>query len=188
MRSTEFQHADHVAQQLLAAVQGEREQEKAEIFSTVKATEQALISALQNVPGLESVSSDSSDSENTTQDYHANYTVTGQQDFRTSYTATNQVHLQILKLLQKLDNKLDATNNGNNTKPGSVTSSITNGSDSGEARRKRRTDFRFYCSSCGACGHKSKDCRNKGPGHQDKATFENRMNGSKAYCRVAGKL
>ena len=42
-------------------------------------------------------------------------------------------------------------------------------------QRKRRI---FYCWTHGACFHPGVKCRNKAPGHQDAATFSNRMNGS----------
>ena len=45
-----------------------------------------------------------------------------------------------------------------------------------------------YCWTHGAGNHASKDCRNKKEGHKDNATFDNRMNGSKSYCKLAGKL
>ena len=35
----------------------------------------------------------------------------------------------------------------------------------------------LYCLRHGACNHCSRDCRNKLEGHQDDATFENRMGG-----------
>ena len=38
-----------------------------------------------------------------------------------------------------------------------------------------------YCWTHGASAHSSKDCRNKKPGHQDAATFDNRLGGSTAY-------
>ena len=42
--------------------------------------------------------------------------------------------------------------------------------------------FRRYCHSCGCCDHWGKTCINKKPGHQDNATFKNRMGGSDANC------
>ena len=47
-----------------------------------------------------------------------------------------------------------------------------------QPRRTRNPNQRFYCWKHGACNHKSKDCRDKTPEHQDDATFENRMGGS----------
>ena len=42
----------------------------------------------------------------------------------------------------------------------------------------RNPNQRFYCWRHGACNHKSRDCRDKAEGHQDDATFANRMGGS----------
>ena len=40
-----------------------------------------------------------------------------------------------------------------------------------------------YCWTHGACGHDSKDCKNKKDGHQDHATFTNKMGGSQSFCK-----
>ena len=42
----------------------------------------------------------------------------------------------------------------------------------------RNPNQQLYHWRHGACNHRSKDCRDKGEGHQDDATFENRMGGS----------
>ena len=42
-----------------------------------------------------------------------------------------------------------------------------------------------YCWTHGACAHAYKDCRNKKPGHKDDANFNNRMDGSDYFCKVA---
>ena len=41
-----------------------------------------------------------------------------------------------------------------------------------------------YCHTHGTCAHESKFYKNKGPGHKYEATFENKMNGSTAFCQV----
>ena len=41
---------------------------------------------------------------------------------------------------------------------------------------------KHYCWSHGRCGHKGVDCRNKKNGHQDNATFANKMDGSTKGC------
>ena len=48
-------------------------------------------------------------------------------------------------------------------------------------KNKIRTKTDKYCWTHGGCAHSSKDCRNKKPGHQDAATFENRFGGSTDY-------
>ena len=58
-----------------------------------------------------------------------------------------------------------------------------NGNEGRKRRRvKKRTDTRFYCWSCGAWNHCSKDCQRKKEGHQDDATFEDKKGGSTYYC------
>ena len=54
-----------------------------------------------------------------------------------------------------------------------------------QASTQQKRKVNHYCWTHGACGHPSNKCRNKKPGHQDNATFENRMNGSTYYCRIA---
>ncbi len=50
----------------------------------------------------------------------------------------------------------------------------------GAIRYPRR--YNVYCWSHGGCGHHGRSCRDKQPGHQDDATFENKMGGSTANC------
>ena len=42
--------------------------------------------------------------------------------------------------------------------------------------------YNLYCWSHGGCGHRGNRCRDKLPGHQDDATFENKMGGSCVNC------
>ena len=65
----------------------------------------------------------------------------------------------------------------------SPTSTVTsNSSNSSSRRRRTRTTTSFYCWSHGACAHPSSTCNSKRPGHQDGATFNNKMGGSTAFC------
>ena len=83
-------------------------------------------------------------------------------------TQQDKIQLKMLEILERIDTKLDgSTNNGN--------------------RSKSRRVLDSYCWSHGAGNHTSKQCRFKKEGHQDNATFENRMGGSNAYCKRAGK-
>lgn len=41
----------------------------------------------------------------------------------------------------------------------------------------------YYCWTHGACGHDGTRCRHPSVGHQENATFQNRMNGNPAYCQ-----
>ena len=48
-------------------------------------------------------------------------------------------------------------------------------------RPRRNTEH--YCWTHGAFAHDSKDCKHKASGHQDAATFQNKMGGSTYYCQ-----
>ena len=82
-------------------------------------------------------------------------------------TQQDNIQLKMLQILERIDNKLDER------------------SDNKRARPRRVLDF--YCWTHGAGNHKSGDCRNKKEGHKDNATIDNRMGGSNAYCKLAGK-
>ena len=84
-----------------------------------------------------------------------------------SVNATHQdkIQLKMLEILERIDKKLD--------------------NDNKRDRTRRVVDF--YCWTHGAGNHKSSDCRNKKDGHKDNATFNNRMSGSNAYCKLASK-
>lgn len=60
-----------------------------------------------------------------------------------------------------------------------------NGGGGGNRNRQRNSNLMtneaghsLYCWSHGLCNHRSSRCRNKADGHQDNATFNNRMGGS----------
>ena len=82
-----------------------------------------------------------------------------------SVTSSNVSNEELLKLIQQLQQQL-ATQTPAPKKP---TNRII-------------TD---YCWTHGACGHPSKICCNKKTGHQDDATFDNKMGGSVYYCKIA---
>ena len=71
--------------------------------------------------------------------------------------ATQLAILQLLKEI-KVDMAKKNTQNPNKTRP------------------------KHYCWSHGRCGHKSSDCKNKKEGHQENATFANKLNGSTKGC------
>ena len=56
------------------------------------------------------------------------------------------------------------------------------GGSGGSSYRKRRNTSK-YCWSHGACAHSSADCNNKKRGHQNDATFNNKMGGSTRFCK-----
>ena len=50
-------------------------------------------------------------------------------------------------------------------------------------RNRRNGRRNKYCWTHGACNHSSDKCENKAQGHQDAATFRNRMGGNNRGCR-----
>ena len=90
---------------------------------------------------------------------------------------TDPVQLEILKILQQMQQNM-------------ATPQTTNGSSpTNRTPRKTLDNTTFcrhntnkYCWTHGGCGHDSTTCRAKAPGHQETATFKNRMGGSNAHC------
>ena len=93
-------------------------------------------------------------------------------------TTSDTVQLQILQLIQQLQQDMKtciaATSNASTTKR-----VFKKTRDNGGMLRK---DISKYCWTHGACGHESKDCRAKAPGHRDDATLTTRHGGSNARC------
>jgi uncharacterized phage-associated protein len=56
------------------------------------------------------------------------------------------------------------------------------GRDGGRSTRQRNTSI--YCWTHGGCGHTSATCLSKQTGHQDAATFTNKMGGSTNNCQM----
>ena len=84
---------------------------------------------------------------------------------------------QILAALQSITNRITTlettgTNNSNTSQRPGVP--------------RRRRNVSNYCWSHGACAHTSAECQNKRTGHQDAATFNNKMGGSTSYCTPQG--
>ena len=155
MRNTAFQQQANMLSSLITEVNEQREVDKAEMFRFVDDAKSSILDAMSTVPSLLSADSDSASDLTPPSVQTANVT---QQD---------QIQLQMLQILERIDKKLDER------KPSTQT-------------RTRRV-LTSYCWTHGAGNHKSADCRNKKDGHKDNATFDNRMNGSSAFCRAAGR-
>ena len=82
-------------------------------------------------------------------------------------TQQDQIQLKMLQILERIDKKLDERQPSTQTRTHRVLTS--------------------YCWTHGAGNHKSADCCNKKDGHKDNATFDNRMDGSSAFCKAAAK-
>ena len=56
-------------------------------------------------------------------------------------------------------------------------------SSSGTINPRTGQPWKRYCWSCGCCTHWSRNCPAKKKGHQDNATFKDRMGGSNENCK-----
>ena len=90
-----------------------------------------------------------------------------------------QMMAQMMQMLQQMST-IQQQLQSNSTS----TSITSNSTGSSSRRRRQRTNTLFYCWSHGACAHPSAECNSKRPGHQDTATFTNKMGGSVAYCTL----
>ena len=97
--------------------------------------------------------------------------------------ATTQLNVQTetLKMLSELQKQLQ-----------NLTNEVKKNKDGGQKRQNRktpdnppytRTNTENYCWTHGACNHNSNNCTRKAPGHKDEATKDNKLGGSKAFCK-----
>ena len=98
----------------------------------------------------------------------------------------------MLKILQKIDKKLDNNNNNNNNN-NNKRGCDNEGKHAWKKPRREgqcyvvgkrmRWDIIKYCYSHGACAHPSGSCPNPRKGHKKSATFKNKMGGSLDFCQ-----
>ena len=91
-------------------------------------------------------------------------------------TTTDAVQLQILQLLQTMQADFKGT------KTNAPTATRRKPRKTPDDASYPRCVTNKYCWTHGGCTHDSPDCQGKANGHQDGATFENKMGGSTAYC------
>ena len=92
--------------------------------------------------------------------------------------ATIATNTEMLRLMQQLQQQLK---NMQATSPPFPTQPTPSRNGRGSLRPRRNTSK--YCWTHGACSHESSDCNAKAQGHQDSATFNNKMGGSTYYCQ-----
>ena len=85
---------------------------------------------------------------------------------------------QLMKQMTVMSNQIQALSGGNNMN----TRAGQSGSSSSHINPKTGQEWKRYCWSCGCCAHWGKNCPNKKKGHENEATFKNRMNGSDHNC------
>lgn len=154
MQQAGYQHANVLAQELSRQIQQQLAQR-----------DEQLLSVIQSIPSLAETSS-SSDSDDTPPSQIANSVI------------TQNTQLEILKLLQDIRQDMIKGNQQQKREPRKGPFKKT----PDDQTQPKRWNTSHYCWTCGASNHPSKKCKFKAPGHQDLATFENKMGGSKAYC------
>ena len=95
-------------------------------------------------------------------------------------TTTDQVQLEILKLLQQMQQEMKPSTTAPAPAPNNRRRRV--GRKTPDTASRPRNNTSKYCWTHGGCGHDGSACEDKAPGHKSEATFENRMDGSNAYC------
>lgn len=133
-----------------------------------------MMDIIQYIPGLTEYSSDSdSSSQEPTEHVVANVS---QQN--------NQVQLEILCLLKDIRSDLQHKSSRRTVTPASPPDRVypkmeRKLPDHGGRRRRNITK---YCWNNVAVGHTGQEFPNRAPGHKEAATFQDKMDGSKALC------
>ena len=96
-------------------------------------------------------------------------------------TVADNVNLEMLRLLHSIQQRLSTSNEERNPGDNNNRRRNRNRRTPDDASFNRRVTDQ-YCWTHGGCNHTSAQCSRKAPGHQDNATFENRMGGSCAFC------
>ena len=155
MQQAGYYHANVMAQEISTQIQQQMAQRDSEILSV-----------LQSLPSLSRTSS-SSDSEHAPPQQSVN-------------ALQDNTQLEILKLLREIQMEMKRTNT-QQKRPNQLQNVQYQKTPDDQVEPKRWVK-KHYCWTHGASNHKSKNCRTKAQGHQDLATFEDKMGGSKAYC------
>ena len=164
MRNTIFQRtANSVTETFVNEIREELKADRQQVLQHIAVSEDKMLSAISTITDDES---------NSSQD-------DAEQANIANMTVNDKVTLEVLKLLKEIKN--DMKNNARKRNQNSRGQSKSE--RNAKKKKRRRLKIDKYCWSCGAWNHASKDCRNKKDGHQDEATFENKMNGSVLYCQ-----
>ena len=165
MQQAGYHHANMLAEQLKTDMQ-RRDQELFSVLQSVVDTNASTASPPSLAP--------SEISSITPSQQHANA------------VQSDPIQLEMLKILQKMQQSMFTQARAPQPQPRSQartpsTPRRTPRKTSDQASfPRRRTDM--YCWTHGGTNHSSQECQRKAPGHQDAATFENRLGGSNAYC------
>ena len=158
MQQAGYHHANALAQELSNQLQQQFTQR-----------DEQLLSVIQALPGLTPASS-SSDSEDTPSIHAANS------------VSTDATQLEILRLLKELKTEIKRSNDQAKRMPSSDRQPKGPYPKTPDDCTRKRWVKKHYCWTHGLTNHTSDKCFFKAEGHQDAATMDNKMGGSKAYC------
>ena len=160
MQQAGYHHTNHLAQQLRTNIQ----QQDNDLLTYIQTAMETNSTSPSIAP--------TEISEVTEIQHHANATS----------TRLDPVQLEILKILQQMQQTMALTAAGQPQAQGTS-------KNTGRPRKKTpdnalfvRQKIDLYRWTHGGSNHLSSVCRARAPGHQDTATFENRMGGSNAFC------
>jgi hypothetical protein len=102
-------------------------------------------------------------------------------------TTGQQAIIDAIKQLQQQMITLTTNHTGTNNNNNGSTSNNNNGNNGSSGARRTgnrytRNNTSKYCWSHGGCAHSSSECNAKKEGHQNNATFDNKMGGSTSFC------
>jgi hypothetical protein len=179
MKDTSFQHqANLIRQEVMTAMREER----LALVQEVKHSNESLLAALQTapIPPTQQVPATVLNEPTVVID-------TSSITQSANRVEQDQVQLEMLKILQKIDKKLDY--NHNNKRP-------RDDRDAGGRKKRRKNEGQCwvvgftkrwniskYCHTHGACSHSSDKCQQPKIGHKKTATFKNKLGGSTAFCQ-----
>lgn len=111
-----------------------------------------------------------------------NYDLTHENHQQTANAVTSlSVQTETLKVLTELQKQLlNLTNEVKSNKGGPPKREYKKTPDDASFSR---TNIEFYCWTHGASNHNSNVCSRQAPGHKKDATRDNKMGGSKAFCK-----
>ena len=162
MRNTTFNNtANAISASVINSVREELNEDRSRVFQRLDETESSIITALHATPSI-----------STTPSLEDETTISTLTE-KVNATTSDNINLQILKLLKEISDDMKDSKQPRNKHPQPQHT---------RKRKRKRTDTSKYCWSCGAWNHTSSTCRFKKTGHQDNATFKNKMNGSTAHC------
>ena len=92
----------------------------------------------------------------------------------------NSTQFEILKLLRNIQAEFASmSTNKLNSPPSKLKKKARKTLDTPTFTRRITN---MYCWTHGGCAHAGSTCNDKAPGHKNGATFDNKMDGSKAFC------